>query len=370
MYTHLKDEQYYIDLYDRQTVDSCRDLIRIGQKVSDDVKNEKGLSDDDLEKAKAYSIELALYFETGRRYEEKAETIRCWIEKDRLRDLKIKNAVLPRGIRCLKCGAGMEHDTVTLHSNYRTNEERVLIFYNCPNKCVPGRAFYEGGEEYLIKPTLCESCGKPTDELKTTIKNEDIIITKYKCPQCNHKQTDTHDLSLEIKAEDPNFEVDRKRFCLSREDGLANSSWMSGLQQLKQIHEEQDQHEKDKEIYEEATELNKLTVFQMQELIQKGLEKAGFTSIQFEKPEISREIKVGFYIQDTKPERLEFDSKRDAKRAIEECLGKTNWRLMSAGISYRMGYLEGSLKGFDKEEDLLKLTQAYMKKYPKESVNL
>ncbi len=50
-----------------------------------------------------------------------------------------------------------------------------------------------------------------------------------------------------------------------------------------------------------------------------------------------------------------FYSRIQLQRIIKKNLQKTNWRLMSEGINYRLGILFGRLRGYDNEEDLLKL---------------
>ena len=51
------------------------------------------------------------------------------------------------------------------------------------------------------------------------------------------------------------------------------------------------------------------------------------------------------------------NSIQDLKRLLKKTLEDTNWRLMSEGITYRLGMLEGRLRAYEKEEDLVKLIQ-------------
>lgn len=44
-------------------------------------------------------------------------------------------------------------------------------------------------------------------------------------------------------------------------------------------------------------------------------------------------------------------------KLIKTALSDTNWRLMSDGVSYRLGMLEGRLRAYEREEDLLKLVE-------------
>ncbi len=80
-----------------------------------------------------------------------------------------------------------------------------------------------------------------------------------------------------------------------------------------------------------------------------------YINLQFSKPEIERFVVIPFTIEDTDSKREEYDSRSKCKRIINNTLEKTNWRLMSEGIDYRLGYLTGKLKGYENEEDIANL---------------
>ena len=60
---------------------------------------------------------------------------------------------------------------------------------------------------------------------------------------------------------------------------------------------------------------------------------------------------------DEKSERTGQASAYDLTRLIKKHLADTNWRLMSDGINYRLGFLSGRLRAYEREEDLLKLVK-------------
>lgn len=68
--------------------------------------------------------------------------------------------------------------------------------------------------------------------------------------------------------------------------------------------------------------------------------------------EMERHETIGFTVNDALCEREEHESKKTAKRAIDEMLLDSNWRLMSGGVHYRLGILSGHLKAYESEEDL------------------
>ncbi|HET7320221.1 MAG TPA: hypothetical protein VFI84_01380, partial [Candidatus Saccharimonadales bacterium] len=53
----------------------------------------------------------------------------------------------------------------------------------------------------------------------------------------------------------------------------------------------------------------------------------------------------------------DYTSRYTLKKTIQKALTDTNWRLMSDGISYRLGYLNGRLRAYEKEEDLVELVK-------------
>lgn len=92
------------------------------------------------------------------------------------------------------------------------------------------------------------------------------------------------------------------------------------------------------------------------------IEKAGYAKLEFEKPDIQKDMILGFGIQDTKSGRSDRESVYDLQRLLKTALKPTNWRLMSEGVSYRLGYLQGRLKGVEGEENLRKLIEKDLKK--------
>jgi translation initiation factor IF-1 len=67
---------------------------------------------------------------------------------------------------------------------------------------------------------------------------------------------------------------------------------------------------------------------------------------------------IEFTVQDNKTGRGEYDSRIQLQRIIKKTLENTNWRLMSEGVNYRLGILSGRLRGYENEEDFIKLIRA------------
>ncbi len=352
---YLKSEQHYSDLYDRFTVERCRDLIRIHSKPvkKPPLYQGKKPSKKLMEVVTKMGLEFALMFEKGERYIRKEETIQRWMADDRAKDELYELAKAPENIRCLTCHSLMDLFSKDLWSGGADEQDRVLFMFDCPNKCLPRRAFYDNGEEWQRTPKLCPKC---ESELKTTDRKlKTKIITTEKCPRCGYTETVELDLSIKKEKPDPNFEADWARFCLSKEEGEHWREEIARLKEVSKLIDEHNEREKNKELYDKVAEIKKLTTVDLENLLAPTLEKSGYIKFQFSNPEIGKDIIIPFSTHDSKSDRDNRASEYDLKRLIKKILQDTNWRLMSDGIAYRLGILTGRLRGYESEEDLIKL---------------
>jgi len=352
IFKYLKPRSYYNDLYDGFTIEECRRFEK--HKISEKKKEIKKKNTKDKIK-KGFKVNIvsltALYFIKGERYCEKTKTIKDWMERDKTHDEKIENAIAPKDILCSSCSSEMTTRMKDLQDDYRDKKEKVLFFFDCP-RCNKRRLIFEDGIEWKCPPTLCKKCKSIMD--KNNERKGRKIITIYKCPRCNHKEEDTWDLDEKAKPEktDPNFKKDRKRFCLSEEEGM---EYIAAKNKLKAFSEEMKKINEKAKIEKEISKIKKLNIAQLKNLLTKGLEKEYYIKLELSNPEMNRNIIVNFTIQDNEQDRGEYDSRTQLQRIIKEKLEGTNWRLMSEGINYRLGILSGRLKAYDNEEDLLRL---------------
>ena len=219
MEKHLKDKQEYIDRYDRATVEHCRMVEKIWKEDKKELPELEGkkLSKDQQTRIKNSWMEWWMHFETGERYLKKDSTINEWMAVDQKRDELYEFAQAPEGIRCLSCRSLLKSTFKELWTEH-DKEDCVLFMYDCPNKCLPRRAFFSNGEEYRVKPDLCINCHTKLDREETN--SEEKLIIKFTCPTCSYAKTDeilwTH---KENEAVDENFAADRDRFCITDEEG-------------------------------------------------------------------------------------------------------------------------------------------------------
>lgn len=343
MYAHPQSYEHYANLYDRFTVEECRDIIRFFQEI--DYKN---FGIEPSENDKSLLCKIRLYVYTGQRYTKRAETIQSWIQRDRERDAFVNDTHEPGGIRCKQCGEPMHVTNKELYS--LDKPYKVLFFFQC-GFCKKRRGIFNNGQEFHAEPVKCKKCHK---EVKTTDSRKGNIITStYKCSFCGEEESETMDLTSQEEPKDPLFEKDREEFCLSEEKGREYVRFMSGLENVSHIFEEQNEREKNHELYDAVAKLEQLTIDQLEKHLSALLEPKEFVKLTFGQPEIDRHVIVPFTVRDVSEKRKGHASELGLQFLLKKNLKPTNWRLMSTGAEYHLGLLSGKLKGYEKEEDLI-----------------
>lgn len=356
-YKYLKDESYYIERYDRGTVEECRYWEKSGvSKDWDEVKDESREEKEAKIKEKmkvTLIVPTILYAVKGERYENKNRAIAEWMNADRQKDEKLENTQPPRNICCLNCGSGMEVTIKNLHTDLYRNDkkDKVLFFFECP-RCQKRRGVWEDGQDWKFK-TQCKKCkGEAVKESSNKVGN--IITTVYSCQSCGHKEKDVWDLDEKPEPEKPdlNFGKDRQRFCLSKEEG---DKYIEGMARMKRFGEMMKELGEKQEIKEKIADVKKLNIAELTKILTQAVEKAGYVKLDLSSPEVTRDIIISFTVQDSKADRVEYDSIHNLKKVFKVSLENTNWRLMSEGVYYKLGILSGRLRGYENDEDILKI---------------
>lgn len=350
---HLKEKQYYIDLYDKFTIQRCRSIEATHDSLDDAINEEMDNppSEEEILRARKAAKEMYLYFTTGEEYRNKDKTINEWVERDRELDLRVERAEEPQLVRCKTCGSKMFCSSKDILSS----EEKVQFFFDCPNGCLPRRLLYEDGSEHVFKPTLCPKCEHEMTRDSEKL-DDNIVTTTYTCTHCNHAYDDVLDLTPTEEPDDPEYEKDKARFCLSPEKGGDYIQWTHNLKMLTESMEKSKEREEKKEVYDQVKALKKLTVPQLKAHLLELFDKEGYSNLVFEKPDMGRIVSIEFTVEEmeTDNERV---SEKKLKKLIEEHLKETNWRLMSDGISYRLGMLSGRVRIYEDQDDLAKLIE-------------
>ncbi|HMP67230.1 MAG TPA: hypothetical protein PKA60_00570 [Candidatus Paceibacterota bacterium] len=355
MAKYLKTKQEYSDIYDRMTVEDCRWRENFHNNFESDQKYE-GKVNKKLNRAVSdMALHYDLLYTTVDRYNSKEKTIQEWIERDTEKDELYENAEAPKDIRCLKCQSFVSESSKVLW-NHSDEEDRVLFMYDCPNGCLPHRAFFNDGEEYKIKPNICPKCQSILERSSERVEDKKVVTT-LKCSSCNYKETDELDLTTKEEPIDTEYEKDRERFCLSGKRLEDNLKERNNLEQIASFMDRLNEKEKHKDEYEEIKKLKKLTIVSLEELLVPICEKAKYVKFRFGDPDMGKDLLLPFTVHDANPERIDRASSHDLQKIIKKALEDTNWRLMSDGVSYRMGILSGRLRAYEKEEDLLGLVK-------------
>lgn len=251
MNKYLKFQQYYSDLYDQHTVSMCRRTEQSLKNKDTDPPLTNGMTEKEADGVKKFAMEWYLHIQMGERYLDKEKTIQEWMQADRKKDELYESAQAPEDIRCLTCRNKLKPTFKELWSGM-DKPDRVLFMYDCPNKCLPRRAFYSDGEEWRVKPILCPKCDTALDQ-KADDNGEKLVTTRT-CSKCGYSESDemvwTHKKDDSI---DENFAKDRDRFCMTDEEGEKFQEEKWNLQQMAKFVDEW--KEKDK-VREEKLKTN------------------------------------------------------------------------------------------------------------------
>ena len=298
------------------------------------------------------------------RYNEREQAILTMMAEDEARDARLATARLTSEPHCEHCSkTGLRIiDELFMHRDGR-DEDGVLFTLRCPH-CEKNTPVWEDGSLWEHRHTKCPKC---TEVMETnSTRRGQVITTTYTCPACTHTYKDKLDLKREDKPVDPDYDEDRRIYCLQDEKvRTEHQEAKFRFDDLIRFAKEHKEKEDNKHIYDAMKEMKKPKIAELTPLLQPVLEKAGFTDFSLDKPEMGKDVFVGFNCLDTKSDRNDHDSTKTLEKLVKKTLLDTNWRLMSNGVSYRLGYLNGRIRAYEREEDLKKLVTKDMKLQPK-----
>jgi len=359
---YLYDEQYYIDRYDLSTIRECLKIIHTFQDIYDKSLTNKEIKD--IPKKEKYKgVNVLMYWQLSvtqaNEYKRKKETIKKWMDDDRFKQEKYDNAREPENIYCPKCKSIMKARPTKELEDFMETPLRVMFLFRCTNKkCEKQEWVYENGEVRESKPFLCPKCKKEAE--MTHKKKGEVITWTTKCSSCGFSETSVDDFS-KMKQEREKREQEEKEllkfreaFCLSDTEGQKYLNNLEALEFSSQVYEEE-KRKYDNTAYQQVSQVKKLGIVELEKLLSERLEKEKYIKFSFDRPEMGQFVIVGFVVQDSDTTRRENISTSALQKIIKEALEGTNWKLMSDGIHYRLGYVYGKLKGYEREDDLLQL---------------
>jgi predicted RNA-binding Zn-ribbon protein involved in translation (DUF1610 family) len=368
MYSPLKERDYYEDLYDEITVESGRD----SQKRFLDFYNdflEKCPDEDPNRYGVILHMNIIYMAMVGNelldRYNRKEEEIQEWINRDTVRESLLKSARLTTEPKCEHCHkAGLRIISKDL-MNRKINdsfskEEEVLFILRCPH-CNKNTAISEDGTEWEHRKVECPDCDSVLEE-KSSRKNK-IVTTVYTCQKCGHTHKEKTDYGHKEEVIDPEYEKDRPYYTLADDkirEELRDARYR--FEEMARLGKEMKERSDNKHIYDEIKAMKKPKIAELSELLSPTLNEEGFIEFSLDKPEVGKQVVVGFSCLDNKPERNDYESEKVLKKIVKNSLENTNWRLMSDGISYRLGYLSGRLKAYESENSIKELVENRIRK--------
>ncbi|MEI6288364.1 MAG: hypothetical protein WCP18_02130 [bacterium] len=364
----LKDEEYYSEQYDRGTIERCRALDDYDPEFyrQEAAKGQEQLTEEakkhihlDTAFNKCIS-DMGCYFTKGLRYSKKADTIRQWMKRDKELDDLLEATIEPE-VYCTHCGQRMSCTSKHYHD---FDSKKIVLMYDCP-ECHRARAFYNDGKEYESE-TRCSKCSGLC--MVNHTREPQKIISIFTCTLCGN--IENYELDLRpAPPKDPEkeqqkrkrFIAERDRYCFNEVEGHHYMDSMIALENVSKSLKAHQEKEANKELYDKVAEIRKLNVAGLKELLDKELAKNNYVQLELSQPEIGRITAISFSVQDAKPERSEYNSKITLQKLIKKTLDTTNWRLMSDGLYYRLGIIQGRLRGHEKEEELLSLIDPKLK---------
>lgn len=359
-FVYIKDEQYYIDRYDLSTIETCLDYYwGIKNGFEKDRKKFKKFSDEEFAKEVHKVASYTVNAIKGERYRHRAERIREWTDRDKKMQDLFDNARSPYDTLCKECHSPTKVISKDLHNSYEYDAQ-VMFMFECL-KCKKRQVLFEDGREWHYEAPLCPEC---RTSLKSKSKySKEVSKTLYSCPNCSYKKEDIYDFKKSRKEQEMREVREKKllaeyrgEFCLNETNGPDYLRTVDGLKELIDSIKEREIKEASP-TFKKAMKLKKLGIVEVEKLLAEILEKEKYVKLVLEKPEIDRFVVVPFTVQDSNTERKETDSAYNLRKVLKKTLEGTNWRLMTEGVTYRLGFLFGKLKGYEREEDLIEIVR-------------
>ncbi|HHT9136998.1 MAG TPA: hypothetical protein ACFYEK_07110 [Candidatus Wunengus sp. YC60] len=357
---YLNNKQYYIDRYDRITIKECLEMVDICkteyQKTLNDEASKK-YSAADKAKGSNWVTNQQLYIIKACRYQYKEESIQKWMQGDQIKQEKYDSTAPPSHVSCPDCKKTIQSSIKIF--GFSDDPLQMMFLFNC-SSCKKKRWLYEDGTEHESPPTLCSKC-KANAETSVVREGKDNVIWRTTCTSCGFIETTVDDFEKGRTERNEQEEREitllqkyREEFC-SEKIGKEAFEYIEALKVGKVVFDEE-LKKYDSLAFQQVIQLNKLSIVELEKKLREILEKEHFIKLSFGNPEVGQHVIVSFNLQDADTSRKQEVSVSSLQKLIKECLEKTNWRLMSDGVAYRLGYLSGRVKGYEREEDFFEIS--------------
>lgn len=345
MEKYRRPDQYYIDKYDRMTIEELKELEAKESAELASVSDPQELWKIEV----SHSMDFRSFKNRAIANARNRETIvRKWMADDERQDRLVATHSLPKNVTCNTCGSAMQF---SVHF-FDFSGIPLLFVFECSQGHAPRKTIYPNGQDFVYPRPTCKQCG--FEVIRESHKENNTLYTITTCSMCGAVEKDELTLIIAPKPELPISEEDRRKYCLSFFNAHTFYEDLETFANLFETIEEGKKEQQLKEFYA-VDKIEKLTIPMLETRLQKVIENAGFIKLTFDRPELKTWTVVPFNLQDPSDR----DNKKSIKVAttcIQENLHTSNWRL-AGNIDYRLGYLTGKLKAYERDEDLLKLAK-------------
>lgn len=360
--SYIKPKSYYEDIYDVYTIRECLDMFYGLSEELDTKLEHLNMSKKEFQRQKDIALGITINAIKMSRFQKRG----LWIDErmaDDVKKQKIIDGVKPNSsLKCIICGGRLEIIDKSLTTD-KNDERRVLFVYECKNpSCRKPCSYYDNGEKRQSKEKFCPNCG---DRVKTTVteKEEYVTVWKENCISCDYKNEDIDDdrefykkLDRKEKESKTLLEKYRDKFCFSEKEGREAISAYEQMEVLMESFEKQKTKEDDP-IYQRMKRMDIISLNEMKNILLKVSSDNQYSIPDFKTPDIGKYITVEFVVSDESVGRDPYKSEQVLKKKIIDALQNSNWRLMSEGLSYRLGILRGRIKGYEDEDEIYKLAK-------------
>jgi len=364
-YQRLKPRSHYEDLYDRSTVEQCRINEAVLNKAFKEMEQTLPPSEFQEKQSGWYILYSRLYFysvETlaALRWLGREALVDKAMEYDGQKDKRLHESKASKIPLCPNCTKELKE----IHKYYmyredasiKSDEQDILFMFEC-NMCKQRSACWQDGTQWEGPKISCSKCNSSM----TVIHEEEgkIVKSSYTCANCGHSYEEKLDITKMAETSgtesDPKYEIDLKRYRFDDEVMKRYHAKGKHLERLNHLFADATERIENADAYDAVKSLKQLKIAQLLDLLQPLSEQNGYRQFKLGEPEISQFVAISLSCLDERPERSEHNSIKDLKKLIETVLEDTNWRLITNGISYRLGYLSGRIRAYEGEEQLKKL---------------
>lgn len=340
MEKYRQPDQFYIDEYDRHTIQILKEM---------ELKEQQELSKCTTEEE--YHVQKMVYCVVSHsfnhqkilRARRRNSYIRGRIMEDERKDKLIQTTPQPDNICCGHCNSKMAFSGHFL--DWRNNP--IMFIFECPYGHAPRKVIYPDGKEFIFPKPICETCGFEIIKESKRVKNK-IITTSY-CTICGNKTKDILDLDEYGKEPEAILEKDRQKYCLVAE-GIESDyeSTIKFFNLLADIDSRNKENTAQKILQNNQIEM--ITILALESRLTRLIEKAGLRKLIFEKPDMRRRVVQAFSVQEAGTENTK--SVKRLTNLLKNELFTTNWRL-TGKIEARLGILTGKMVASESNDDLL-----------------